>query len=461
MNPEDRDKILDILCQCGNTVKECNSFEINFRKASHPSIESSMPKVNELLIQQYTTALNLAYKLRHACQGMQLDFVKSPENQTAGQNEDSKPVKSRTERFGDWFKRRGKLLWVKMSHEVLEWEGGSKELGRLKAEWGVRKDDLKETIAADENTVAVRDWLRKKGYPDPSPSDIKDRVMRHYEYSNGADWFLNGDEFAAFCDGFRSSSEADHTQDSRGPPGESQTVSQNSAQEYLAAKRVLWLSGGYGTGKTTILYLTYLALSTYAEPQFACVDDLRIIPYFCNGAEIGTRRADCETIIRAMIRRMALSPNLTLAEPANAMCIKQKSATAQDGELSLKRDWEPLFEKWIEINSGKCHFVLLVDALDECAEASEWEELLKFLNYVINKHSNVSLICSSHAHVELDSFFATSHQEGSIDFVAAVYLTEEKTAAAIKAYIAGELTRRKFKARKSVFCKFELLTMAA
>ena len=440
---------------------ECNTFEINFLKASHPSIESKMPKVNELLVQQYVTALNLAYKLRHACQGMQWDFVKSPENQTAGQNQDSKPTKSRTERFGDWFKRRGTLLWIKMSNEVLEWEGGSKELGRLKAEWGVRKDDLKETIAADENTVAVRDWLRKKDYPDPSPDNIKDRVMRHNGYRNGADWFLKGDEFTAFCDGFRSSSEADHTQDSRGPPGEPQAVSQSSAHEYLAAKRVLWLHGGYGTGKTTILYLTFLALSTSAETQLEGVDDLRIIPYFCNGAEIGTKRADCETIIRAMIRRMALSPDLTLAKPANDMCIKQKSATAQDGELTLEREWEPLFEKLIEINTGKCHFVLLVDALDECADASEWETLLNFLNDVINKHANVSLICSSHAHVKLDSFFASSHKEESTDIVAAVHVSEEKTAAAIKAYIAGELTRRKIKAGKSVFCKFELLIMAA
>lgn len=91
-----------------------------------------------------------------------------------------------------------------MSSEVLEWEGGAKELGRLKAEWGVRKDDLKETIAADEKIVAVRNWLRKGDYPDPSPDDIKDRVMRHNEYSNGADWFLKSDVFTAFCDEFRS-----------------------------------------------------------------------------------------------------------------------------------------------------------------------------------------------------------------------------------------------------------------
>ncbi|KAI9659856.1 MAG: hypothetical protein M1821_001208 [Bathelium mastoideum] len=451
MSPEDRDKILDILCQCGSTIKECNSFEINFVKASHPSIQSKMPKMNELLAQQYIAALNVAYKLRYACQGMQQDFVESPENQTAGQNQDSKPTKSRTKRFGDWFKLRGKLLWNKLSNEVLEWEGDLKELGRLKAEWGMGKDDLKETIAADENTVAIRDWLRKKGHTDPSPDDIKDRVMRRSEYSNGADWFLEGEEFTAFRNGFRSSSKADHTQDSRRPPDEPQAVSQSSAQESLAAKRVLWLHGGYGTGKTTILYLAYLALSTYAESQLEGVNDLRIIPYFCNGAEIGTKRADCETIIRAMIRRMALSPDLTLAKPANDMCIKQKSVAAQDGELTLHRDWEPLFEKLIEINTDKCHFVLLVDALDECADALEWETLLNFLNGVINKYANISLTCSSHAHVKLDSFFASIDKEESTDIVAAVHVTEKKTAAAIKAYIAGELARRKSKARKSVF----------
>lgn len=109
MNSEDRDKILDILCQCGNTIIECKTFEISFLKASHPSIESKMPKVNELLVHQYITALNLAYKLRHACHGMQRDFVGLPDNHTTGQNQDSKPTKSKTESFGRMVQTSGKI----------------------------------------------------------------------------------------------------------------------------------------------------------------------------------------------------------------------------------------------------------------------------------------------------------------------------------------------------------------
>ncbi|KAI9689730.1 MAG: hypothetical protein M1822_009612 [Bathelium mastoideum] len=457
MSPEDREKILDILCQCENTIQECNSFEINFVKASHPSIQSKMPKVNKLLVQQYSTALNLAYKIRHACQGMQRDFVKSPENQTAGQNQDSKPTKSRTKEFSDWFKRRGRSLWNKMSNEVREWERDSKELGRLKVEWGRKKDDLEEIVAADEHTAEVIKWLAKEDYPDPSPHAIKERVMRHDEYSNGADWFLESDEFTAFCNGFRSSSKADRTQDSRGPPEEPQAVSHSSTQKYLAAKRVLWLHGGYGTGKTTILYLAYLALSTYAESQLEGANDLRIIPYFCNSAEIGTKRADCETIIRAMIRRMALSPDLTLAKPATDLYIERQSATAEDGEPSLHRDWEPLFEKLIEINLGKCHFVLLVDALDECADASEWETLLHSLNGVINKYANISLICSSHAHVELDSFFTSTDKKGSTDIVVAVHVTEKRPLRQLKRISLAILDQEE---HKSLIVEFEKLLLA-
>jgi hypothetical protein len=84
---------------------------------------------------------------------VQLDFVTWDENRTVGKK---LPLKKK---FGDWFTRQGRLLWMKMSSEVLEWDGGSKELGRLKAKWVARKDDLKESIAADAYAIELRDWL--------------------------------------------------------------------------------------------------------------------------------------------------------------------------------------------------------------------------------------------------------------------------------------------------------------
>lgn len=67
MRPEDRDKILDRLLQCGNTIRECNSFEITFIKASHPAIAEQMTRANDLLTRQCVTALTFAWRIRKAC----------------------------------------------------------------------------------------------------------------------------------------------------------------------------------------------------------------------------------------------------------------------------------------------------------------------------------------------------------------------------------------------------------
>lgn len=160
------------------------------------------------------------------------------------------------ERVGNWFKKRGEHLWHEISNEVLEWEGGLKELGRLKTEYAARKDDLKQSIAADDHTVKVRDWLRKKDSLDPSPDDIRGRIMLDDRYSNGADWFLKSGSaeslsFQAFCKSLdtlvitsRSVGRTAivHDQDA-----------DNQEPDYTALKHVLGIRGGLGTGKTTIL----------------------------------------------------------------------------------------------------------------------------------------------------------------------------------------------------------------
>jgi hypothetical protein len=117
--------------------------------------------------------------------------------------------------------------------------------------------------------------------------------MSDDRYSDGANWFLTGDAYNAFCTSFR-------------PLVIPETGVQDSVLDADTTKRVLWVRGGYGTGKTTLLYLTFTTLSTDVEVALSGGNDLRIIPYFCNTAEIGTKRADCETIVRAMVRRMAL-----------------------------------------------------------------------------------------------------------------------------------------------------------
>lgn len=77
MRPEDRDKILDRLFQCGNTIRECNSFEIIFIKESCLLIAENMTRADDLLTRQCVTALTFAWRIRRACKGMQPEFMES------------------------------------------------------------------------------------------------------------------------------------------------------------------------------------------------------------------------------------------------------------------------------------------------------------------------------------------------------------------------------------------------
>ena len=441
MNPEDRDKILDTLCQCGNTIKEGNTSEITFFEASYPTIPDKMTKMDELLKRRYSTALIFACMIRERCEDMQIEFKSSDEYRRQA------PQRNK---FVSWFTVRGNHLWHKMSNEVLEWEGGLKELGRLKSEWSVTKDDVKDSIALDKHTVTVRNWLRKEGHPDPSPFDIRMRVMPGGRYNNGADWFLEGGAFHTFCAGFSPADTPDgasiEVSASNGQDGNSANTSHDSN----VVKRVLWLRGGLGTGKTTVLSLVFAnLLSTFGDSAWESESVVRIVPYFCNASQTGTKRADCETIIRAMIRRMALESDGTLAKAVNEFYLDQQSTKANDGALDLREHWYPLFKNLLS-RSG-CHFVFLVDALDECENPTDWEDLLKFMKDIIQSCSNVSFICSSHSHVEVDKFFQDKGQDSSI--VAIEDVNAERTGEALSAYVNGEIERRKVDAGDSAFCK--------
>ena len=59
MNPEDRDKILDILCNCDIITRECISFEMNFPQKSHPVIKSEISEIGRMLCDQYIQVISV------------------------------------------------------------------------------------------------------------------------------------------------------------------------------------------------------------------------------------------------------------------------------------------------------------------------------------------------------------------------------------------------------------------
>ena len=125
MNPEDRDKILDILCQCGTTIKEGLQFEMYYTKKNHPAAADKFSNLDAMLRDQYRIALQLIYEIRHSCRKMKDEY------ESLGQ------------KTLDWFKVRGSTLWRKLSNEALAWDSDAKEISRLKSDWSNEKKSFR------------------------------------------------------------------------------------------------------------------------------------------------------------------------------------------------------------------------------------------------------------------------------------------------------------------------------
>lgn len=310
-----------------------------------------------------------------------------------------------------------------LTGKYVAWERDAKEIKRQKDTWTAKKKILEDELSADKNVVEVRKWIKKDGDPEPRLDTIRRRVMPDGRYEDAAHWFLDGPEFRAWCETFLSS------------------------EFSPAAKRVLWLRGSYGTGKTTLLYHTYSALKE--EPEFHFGSRvLRVVPYFCDASSTGstTTRPEYETIIRALVRHLSLLPDFTLAKLAQARYDRATSTRGQDDQLDISQ-WEDLFKKLVDAGTNEYRFIFLVDALDECLDPQQAERFLKFMsNEVMRTYSNVYLLCSSHQHVRVGNYFSAECRHD-------VEVTHEATAHNMENFIAGELVSREATSKDSIFCK--------
>ena len=314
----------------------------------------------------------------------------------------------------------GLRLWRELTGKYATWESDAKEIKRQQNAWTAKKKCLEDKLSSATSVVKVRKWIKKDGDPEPQLEVIKRRVMPDGEYKDAAQWLLDGPAFEAWCDAFLSP---------ECPP---------------AAKRVLWLRGTYGTGKTTLLYHTYSALRDKLEFQFGS-KVVRVVPYFCD-ASTGSTQPDYETILRALVRKLSLLPDFTIAKPAQDLYDSANSTPGEDDDPDIGV-WESLFEQLIKAGADEYQFVFIVDALDECLSLSHAKEFLHYLNNKIMKpYSNVYLLCSSHQQVPVNLHF---REEWLYD----VEVTVAATADEMKDFIVGELNRRKKKAGESIFCR--------
>ena len=314
----------------------------------------------------------------------------------------------------------GRDLWNAFTNQYAAWESDAKDIKRQKDSWTTKKRYLEDRLSADEHIVKVRKWIRKANDPEPQIDTIMRRVMPDEKYEDAAQWFLDLPQFDSWCDTFLSS---------ECPP---------------AAKRVLWLRGTYGTGKTTLLYHTYIALKD--NPEFHIGSrKVRIVPYFCEAK--GTTRPDYETIIRALIRHLSLLPDFSLAKVARDWYSKATSTRGQGDDPDVG-EWEDFFEELVQGAVREYKFVFIVDALDECLDLREAELFLDFMSKrIMRSYPNVYMLCSSHQQVRVSDYF---YEERRHD----VEVTPTATAHEMEKFITGERERRKSTSGDSIFCKW-------
>ncbi|KAI0180788.1 hypothetical protein GGR52DRAFT_521662 [Hypoxylon sp. FL1284] len=403
MNPTDRDKILDTLCTCNTAISECISIEQNLgRKSHHPSIEEDMTAIKEPLIDQYIRALGLMADIYQNSQYAQHSYVSSKED------------------WEGWIKVRGQKIWNKLSNKILDWESKGGEISRTKSNLSDRKKRMEDKLAADAEIVKVLTWVKKEGDPEPKLDTIRQRLMPDGKYKDSGRWFIDSPEFSDWCQILQ------------------------SAETHETSKRVLWVKGGLGTGKTTLLYQANSFLK-----ESALQSQTRIIPYFCDASNAASKRPDYEPIIRSMASRLSLLPSIDIDANTLTMHDGYTSARGHDRNPVLE-NWEDLLRNLIESMHSKGYRIMfLVDALDECNEIDH-NRLLKLMGEITKKYPNIRLLCTSHYQV-IGSDYISS------DIVQNFEVTKEQTKYEIKSFIVGEIDRRKGDAIGSIFRTSDVL----
>lgn len=346
---------------------------------------------------------------------------------------------------------------------------------------------MDEALKADKDIFDVRDWLRTETDDEPTITELKSRVMPDNMYGDAAEWFLISTKFLNWCDLFLSSevessirgtltsdndsSPSSCTHAMRQPSNDRQlhgstlssdTKSENvrssndqaSGSQGLDSKRVLWVRGGYGTGKTTLLYHAHNALASI--PLFQLVGtELRVVSYFCDAGKTGGTRPNHETILRALLYHISLKPDFRMAEPAQKLYNLFHSRQISRKEPVIT-EWEKLFKDIVAAGIKQYHFVFIVDALDECENLPEAERFLEFMSEVMRDNMNISFLCSSHQHVRIWRYFGKDNKYYGQDILEELEMSEKTTAKDIEKFIDGELARRKKGASESAFCKYPL-----
>ncbi|KAF2968890.1 hypothetical protein GQX73_g4697 [Xylaria multiplex] len=307
----------------------------------------------------------------------------------------------------DDFKTKGAHARAVILENSKLWDEKSKVLGRHDSKCVEFRRRLDEELKKKGENMEILKWIKNSNEdPEPTHETVKERTGLSVAEIKAGEWLLDIPQFKTWVDGI---------------------------VEGKNEKRVLWLKGVMGTGKTTLMCRVVSEFKD--QPRRG----IRFIQYYCDGSNTKekSKPPDYQTIIRALCCRLAWNDDGSIANAATDLFNESKNT--RDESVGDKR-WETLLNNLISAQPAAV--VLAIDALDECRDTSNCRKLLEWLRSV--KHPRLYLLFSSRPHVEVRDYFPDVE---SIDIVSPQAESDMET------FIKGQLAAKKEEgvSRKSIF----------
>ncbi|KAI1131123.1 ankyrin repeat-containing domain protein [Nemania abortiva] len=257
-----------------------------------------------------------------------------------------------------------------------QWKHLQDDLNNKDKDCSDRKRKVELVVKRREDNIKILDFIRIRGEdPEPSHQSILERTGVDISESTAGDWFVKTPEFTSWI---------------------------GSLSNGETTKRLFWLKGSMGTGKTTLMCR---AMSHFEKQP---IPGVRLVPYYCyaSGTSKESKAPKHETIVRALCRRLAWNSDGNVAEHAREV-YDMKTMDAEES-LSVKKTWGPLLEKLVD--SSKSKIIFMIDALDECMNAGQYRGFLRFLGGLSKKPEGPYCLISSRPHVPVGTYFNSSLQ---------------------------------------------------
>lgn len=185
-------------------------------------------------------------------------------------------------------------------------------------------------------------------------------------------------------------------------------------RQWRSGKRLLWIKGSPGKGKTMLLC--------------GVIDELQVMGYkstfffFCQATD--TRLNNATSVLRGLLY-LILDQNQHLRN-----LFREKYDKAGAGMFEDVNSWDVLCQMLISAvdHESLCDVVLVIDALDECAT-----DLDQLISFIVELASHAKIIVSSRLSLSIDRGLAVALEHMKIYL--SLELNEDVISAAVDAYI--------------------------